>query len=372
MTRREFYSRVGLLHDVDALTTAAYNFIANKEQAESDIGAAAHDPWYVSFHGSQFPGDNPRACGRKAMYRMMDIPRPIAPRWLQQVADAGKDIEDRLVQKWYDSGYLLSKPPYNYKGEKNHQDVFEDASVWLTSTVDAIVLFPNSGAGRVCEVKSKGSDEVHEMFKLYRGPDPAHIFQLKCQIGLAHEAGGWDVKRCYNSGRLAIEIGEREGKVVSVCPEHMHDRCLRDEHIEPPEGGTIYYVSRDWPADTWEFYYDYDPVFMEKGRAKLRDWREWFMRGELPQYNFEDKRFAHPMNWAWTKSKKDPLSPCEWCDYGDICRTDNRTAIKQGKPIKLSESSGVEIAEEIREGFDLTRMRDAVLRRWNVNDTDGD
>ena len=373
MTRREFYTRIGLSQDIDALTQAAYDFNIAKQQEKPDIGAAHEDPWHISFHGSAFPGDNPRACGRRAIYRMMDIPRPLPPRWLIQIADAGKDIEDRIVQNWHDAGYLLSSPPYDYRGRKNPQTQFEDPEVWLTSTVDSIVLFPTSGTGRVCEIKSKWADDIHAMFNLYRGPDPAHIFQVKAQIGLAHEEGPREVKRCYNSGRLSIVIGRHKGVEISVCPEHMHDECLRPETVLPPESGSLYYVSRDHPTDTWEFFFDYDPQFMIEGRKQLASWKRWFIEGLLPQTNLEDKRFSHPMGWTWTKSKKDPLSPCEWCDYGDLCREDHRKAVAQGKPIKLSESAGIEAAREVRAGYDFDLVQMAVLKRWeNDNDTAGD
>lgn len=364
MTRREFYSRIGLLHDVDGLTQSAYDFLAAKRQLMPDIGAAHEAPWYVSFHGSQFPGDNDHACPRKALYRMIDVPRPIAPRWLQQVADAGKDIEDRIVQVWHDAGYLLSNPPYDYAGNKNKQTQFEDPEHWLTSTVDAITLFPSSNAGRVVELKSKYASDVEEMLRLYRGPDPVHVFQCKCQIGFAYEMGPQRVQRCYNSGRLAIAIGKRNNKLVKVCPEHMHARCLRTETLNPVRSGTLYYISRDHPADTWEFYFDYDPDFMAAGRAQLKLWRAAFEKGILPQTNFSDKRFSHPFGWTWTRSQKDPKSPCEYCDYGDICRDDHRLAIKKGEPIKLSESTAIEIAQEVRQDYDLDLIREAVFERW--------
>lgn len=360
LSRREFYSRVGLMHDVDQLTTSAYNFVANKRQLAPDIGADHEDPWFISFHGSQFPGDNPRACPRKALYRMMDIPRPIAPRWLEQVADAGKDIENRIVQKWHDAGYLLSAPP-----TETFQTAYEDAEHWLTSTVDAQILFPMSNQGRVVEVKSKYAADIDQMFQLYRGPDPAHIFQVKCQIGLSYEQGPRTATRCYNTGRLAIKIGHRNNKPVIVCPEHMTAKCLREEVLAPIKAGTIYYVSRDHPADTWEFYFDYDPAFMAAGRKQLAMWRAWFEEGVLPQTKLEDKRFSHPFGWTWTRSQKDPLSPCEYCDYGDVCREDHKRAVAEKKPIKLSDSVAVEVAREVRPDYDFERIRDAVFTRWN-------
>lgn len=367
-TRREFYSRIGLVRNVEPLVQSAYEFGQWLKQGVPDQGAAADDKWHVSFHGSQFPGDDPRACGRRAIYTMMSIPRNISPRWLEQVADAGKDIEDRIVQKVYEAGYLLSRPPFDYLGNKQSQTQFEDPSVWLTSTVDSIMVHPTSNRGEVVEIKSKYADDIEEMIRLNRGPDPKHVFQVKAQIGLAHEHGPWKVKRCYNSGRLGVKIGLADNdKPIVICPEHRHTKCLRDEVLEPVTDGSIYYVSRDHPTDTWEFFYEYDPDFMEAGRKMLRNWREWWQKGKLPQTNLEDKRFSHPFGWTWTKSQKDPLSPCEWCDYGDICRDDHKAAVKQGEPINLEDSAGIEVALEVREDYDLDLVRAAVDRRWGID-----
>jgi hypothetical protein len=199
------------------------------------------------------------------------------------------------------------------------------------------------------------------MLRLYKGPDPAHVYQLKCQIGLTHEAGPRIVKRCYNSGRLPVQIA----KDTFVCPEHRTQKCLRDEQILEPDHGFLYYVSRDHPADTWEFYFEYDPKFMEEGRRQLAKWRQHFLDGKLPQDNFEDKRFSHPwQGWAWTKSLKDPDSPCQYCDYGDICREDHKQAVKDGKPINLADSHAIEAAREVRVDYSFDLVRKAVLKRW--------
>jgi len=371
LSRREFAARVGLLKEVDPLTDRAYEFGQWLQSQTPDIGAAAEHPWHVSFHGSEFPGDNPYACPRRSIYRLMDIPRPLPPRWLEQIADAGKDVENRLVQKWYDAGYLLSAPPTD-----PYQTIFEDPEVWLTSTVDAIVVHPRANRPAVVEVKSKSAQDIESMLLLCRGPDPQHERQVKTQIGLAHERGQWHVKRCYNTGRLPVKLGLKDvyipngktgmgeitTKVVEVCPEHGSAKCLRDELLEPVQYGFIYYCSRDDPSQTWEFYYEYDPAFMAAGRKQLDMWRQWFLEGKLPQTNFEDKRFAHPFNWQWTKDEY----PCKWCDYGDICREDTKAAIKLGGPIELVDSAAVEVAREVREGYDFDLVKAAIEARWGA------
>jgi hypothetical protein len=352
-----------VLREIEPMTQAAYEFAAWLAQQTPDQGAAHTDPWHLSFHGSQFPGDADYACPRQGIYRLMDIPRMPAPRWLTQVADAGKDIENRLVMTWYGAGYLLSPPPVDFLGRPQPQMQFQDESCWLTSTVDSLTLHPRANRPAPVEVKSKYAADIEEMLRLCRGPDPQHINQLKCQIGLTHEAGRWEVKRCYNSGRLPIVIGAPgNGKTIEVCPEHRSDKCLRSEVLEPVEYGSLYYVSRDDPCDTWEFSFDYDPDFMEEGRKKLRHWREWFLQNKLPQTQFEDKRFSHPFGWMWTKDEY----PCKWCSYGDICREDHKAAVKQQAPINLEDSVAVELAQEVRPDYDLDLVRQAVLRRWGA------
>lgn len=370
LSRREFYVRTGNLREVEPLTQQAYEFGQWVASQKPNIGSAAQHHWHVSFHGSQFPGNDEHACGRRAIYTMMDIPRSLMPRWLEQVADAGKDIEDRLVMKWYEAGYLLSAPPFDWKGRKNYQTTFVDPTVWLSSTVDAIQLNPRASRGHVVEVKSKYAKDIESMLKLCRGPDPKHVYQLKAQIGLAHEKGEWTVRRCYNSGRLPVKVGTRSNKIVEICPEHGHEKCLRIEVLDPVDYGFIYYVSRDDPTDTWEFYYEYDPEFMAAGRRMLANWKSWFERGYLPQTSFSDKRFSHPFDWTWTRSQKDPNSPCEWCDFGDICREDHKKAVEAGEPIKLSDSHAISVARELRADYDLSLVQKAVQKRWGSDNGD--
>jgi hypothetical protein len=356
LTRREFYSRIGLLRKIDPLTSSAYQFSEWLEQQKPNVGAGVDTPWHLSFHGSSFPGTDPYACGRKALYSMMDIPRAPFSRTSRQVMDAGKDIEVRLVQAWYNAGYLLSPPP----GDLQLQ--LEDRDVWLTSTVDALVLHPEENRPEVVEIKTKYAADLQAMLHLYRGPDPKHIAQLKCQIGLAHKQLYYTVNRCHNSGRLAVNLGKLfvGGGGIEICPEHRHNKCLKTEQLERVESGHIYYVSRDKPSDTCEFYFEHDPQFMEAGKRKLGEWRKWFETGALPQSNFSTARFSHPFNWQWTKEE----FPCKWCDYGDICRADHKQASELGHPIDLSESAGIEAAKTIRADYDFDLVRAAVETRW--------
>ena len=353
LTRGEFFARVGLIREVEPMTDAAYRFFERLEAEKSDHGAGAAHKWHVSFHGSQFPGDDDKACGRQALYRMLDTPRGMFTRRSRQIMDAGKDIENRLVMTWHTAGVLLTPPPWEKQLE------FEDPAHWLTSTVDAIVVPTRSLRPVVAEVKTKYAKDIEDMRRLLRGPDEKHVNQIKCQIGLAHEAGPQTVRRCFNTGRLAVKVGSN-GSTQEICAQHRHDQCLEEVTLEPVEYGYIYYVSRDNPVDTWEFYVEHDPEFMRKGREHLAQWREWFDEGVLPHENFVAKRYAHPFGWKWTEL------PCKWCDFGDACRKDTKAALEKGEPLRLRESEAIVDAIYGRADYDYEAVRAAVYERWGL------
>lgn len=356
LSRGEFFSRIGMLREIDPLTTLAYRFAEQLEQEAPNRGHQHDAPWHVSFHGSAFPGDNPRACARKAVYTMMDVQRGAFSRRSRQYMDAGKDLERQLVRRWWQAGMLLSAHP-----DAEFQTQFEDPEHWLTCTVDAVLARPRSTRPVVAEVKNIGADAMDEMVRMLRGPYPEHVGQIKTEIGMAHEHGEWPVKRCINSGRIAIEIGIHNGNRAIVCPEHGGDKCLEDRVLEPVQHGFLYYVSRDNPLVTREFYYEYDPEFMRKGREQIKVWQRFWLEGYLPQLKLEGK---NPMGWNWTTDD----SPCKWCPYGPqgtyVCREDHQEAVKRGELLPMAESLAVEEAREVREEYDLDLVRAAVAARW--------
>lgn len=361
LTRAEFFSRIGLTRMVDPMVNDAYKFTESLEAQRRDRGADhAHD-WHTGFHGSEFPGDYEFACGRKAMYGLMDVPREKPNRWLRMLADMGKDHEVQLVKRWYNAGMLVSAPPV----EDAHQTQFEDPEHFLSSTVDAIILHPRSNMPVVSEEKMKFAKEIERMRGLIRGPDDAHIRQVKCQVGMAHEAGPQRRLRCFNTGRLAVEMLFFDTGVERfdefVCPQHLHADCLEEVELDAVRYGYIYYSSRDDPMNTWEFFYEHDPKFMEEGRKQLAKWRDSFLAGDLPQTSFKDKRFSHPFDWYWSKIEY----PCKWCDYGDACRLDHKKAVEQQKPIKLSESAAI---GETRHDYDYEEVKRLVLERWGFSE----
>jgi hypothetical protein len=215
------------------------------------------------------------------------------------------------------------------------------------------------------EVKFRYDREIEAMLHLYMGPHAGHVNQVKCQIGLAHEAEPMIVRRCYNSGRLAINwttFDQREEKEVTeeICPQHMGTSCLHEEQLLGIDRGFIYYASRDDATRNREFYFEHDPRFMERGLEKLRLWRQFFEQGILPQTNFEDKRYAHPFSWKWT------YDPCRYCDFGEECRVDTKAAIKAGEPIKLEDSDAIDVAKRVRPDYSFEATRNKVLARWGL------
>jgi hypothetical protein len=366
MTRGEFFGRVGLIREADPAVSDAYRFFERVQEGEQDKGESVSDPWHVSFHGSQFPGDSQLACPRLALYRMIDAPREKPSRKLRMMAEMGKDHEMRLVEKLHMSGQLVSPAPWL------HQMQFEEPEAWLTSTVDAIVCRPRATRPFVMEEKMKYGSVIEEMRKLIRGPDSKHVNQVKCQIAMAHIQGEWKVKRCHNSGRLAIQDLMEDNMPLRldapICPQHGGDKCLEDDVLEPVRHGYLHYTSRDNPDDTWEFYFEYDPAWYETGVKMLKLWREHFLRGILPQTNFEDKRYSHPFAWTWTRSKKMPESPCQWCDFGAICRLDHKDAVKSGTHVNLADSHAIDDAKAVRKDYEFEDARKAVLARWKLDE----
>jgi hypothetical protein len=357
-----------MLREVEPLTAAAYKF-SEQLEAEKPQGHDRDAPWHVSFHGSSFPGDNERACPRQAIYTMMDIPRSGGfSRQSRQRMDAGKDLENQLVRRWWQAGMLLSAPP-----DAEQQTQFEDPEHWLTCTVDAILLKPRSMRPFVAEVKNIDCDTLDEMLRLIRGPHDYYVRQVKTEIAMAHEHGPWKVLRCINSGRLAVKIGLRSvatngssshaGDVegVEICPEHGGEKCLEWQEIPPVQHGYLYYASRNDPDITREFYFEYDPAFMQAGRAKLAVWRKYWEEGYLPQTDFTGK---NPFGWNWTTDD----SPCKWCPFGAqgsyVCREDHQAAVKTGELMRIDDSLAVEEAREARPEYSLDLVRAAVAARW--------
>lgn len=330
LTRQELFSRLQLLRLMEPLAEEAL-------EAREDLawrGKLGDDsphgrPWHTSFHASSFPGDNPLACPRKALYTLMDIPqdKPFSPK-SRLMMEMGKTVEQFYVEGFYHQGILLSPPPW-----ESVQLGFTDPETWLTGNSDAVILHPRLGRPIVWECKMKYARDIKAMQVGLKEPDPGHIIQTKTYI-----AGMRSVMK-----HLKPDLPE-----------------IRD--------GVIFYASRDNPRDTAEFYIEYDPAFWEKGRAQLKIWKDWFEQDILPSQEagvwpldinakgVEVVSKRHPLgkDWRWT------YQPCQWCDFQKTCKQDFKDGV-----VKLSESNGTDMARTFRPNdYSVEKIRDAVFAAW--------
>lgn len=312
-TRTETWAALGLLKVVDPATRHAFSIAEDRIWREGLRNNPHGHPWHTSQHASSFPGDDPRACGRKAIYTLMDIPKnEPANRRLVGQGEVGKAIELMLQDKFGMAEMLLSDNEND--ADVDFQTGFIDEDNWLTGNMDLLIVPVGWDRPHVVEVKSKAHDVVLQMKRGERGPDPAHINQCKTYIGFANE------------------------------------RADRWPEYKPVQDGSIFYCSRDDPSFTHEFFYSYDPAFMEQGRDRLAEWNDYFVRGELPPHPFGGKEWSQ--------------LPCKWCPFKKFaCKPDHKAGVT-----KLRDSNGIEWAREIRPNYDYDKKRKAVLTRWGADD----
>jgi hypothetical protein len=350
LSRLAFWAAIGGVSVVEPILTTAYEREGLRAWRDGDGDAPHGQPWFTSFHASAFPGDDPLACGRLAMYGLMGLPdaEPISPR-LRAMFDVGTDLEHNWVRRFAAEGVLLSK---DVTAGDEFQTGFVDVEHWLTGNSDAIVLPPFWRKGHICEIKTTSHDKVESMRADPESTPWSHakyLRQIKTYIGLAHEAPfAPTVTVCSESWALLSPLG-----LLAWCPIHESFECERETvKLEPPDDGTIIYSSREEPLTTASYYVTYDPDFMAQGRAKLAEWHEYFLRGELPPHVHEGQR----AKWS--------VSPCQYCDY-------KKTACKpdyEGKVRSVANSKAIEHAKTIRPDFDYDANRRAVLERWNAVD----
>jgi CRISPR/Cas system-associated exonuclease Cas4 (RecB family) len=314
LTRAEFFTRLQLIRTVEPLVDQAFRISEEKILREQSDDSPHGNPWHVSFHGSQFPGNNPMACPRQALYRMMDFPssEPMS-RLLRQTADSGKQAEVTIVEAFQNSGMLLSSAdPYKQTG-------FEYPEAWLTGSVDAVILLNNKPLP--VEIKERKAEVIQEM-QIGRGPFPEHVSQVKVETAFV---------RHYQ--KLGLWLSD-----LDLCTH-----------------GTIYYVSRDNPLDTAEFRVDHDENFWVAGLETLKRWRVWFEEDFIPELNpgKRSSKFGHPNGWRWSQK------PCQYCPFKKTCQLDFREGCTQ-----LSESNGVNRAKMIRKDYDAEIARLRVRARW--------
>jgi hypothetical protein len=345
---------------IDEITDDAYALVAKHEAEEQNKGLAAKDAWHLSFHASRYPGDDPVACGRQAIYGLLDPQGAPTSRKTQHLFDEGTDIEHRHVERWYRAGRLLSAPPF-----VKRQDFYEDPEHWLTSTVDALTPMLNADAFTPTELKTKDVDVVKAMVMGERGPDPQHVRQNMVQLDRVLDAGPRDVLRCQNSRRLAVWVNDDEwGQLDAerICPQHRHTGCLEQVELIPLRYGYIHYIARGRNRLVRTFRVNYDEAVMRVGRERLAAWRGSYLRGVLPQVNWAQNKYAHPngKDWGWSKA------PCKWCDFQRLCRDDMKASVELGGSLPIARSAVAGVASAHGRAYADTRA--AVLRRWGIEE----
>lgn len=349
---KEMLIQLGAIRVVEPMVDTAY---ANVQQRRwlAQEGDDPHGlPWHVSFHASSFPGDDPQACGRLAMYGLMDVPKGgPTERWLHSTATAGKSIELDIVRHVRDDGMLVRSGQQGRSSDPDAKLVdpmsgivtdvgmpqmgFRDDAHWLTGSVDMPMLPLNYHSPFIVEVKTKHEAKIIGMARGEKSYDEKHRRQLLCSLGLAHE----------NPDAFL----------------HPTDDSIK---LDPPTDGAIYYVARDtdWPGPvkTFEFYFQYDAGFMEEGRAKLAEWRQHFLDDRLPEAVPRKNARSHPNGpgWRWSEGA------CKYCPLKKACRADYDNGVT-----KLSESHAVALASFARPGYTHKDKRKAVLQTWGIDES---
>jgi len=302
ITRKELFKALGAIQDgpvlIDSYTEKAYT--------DEEIRRWKEEPYQTtSFHCSSYPGSEIN-CRCYGLYKLLNIPedKPISAKGIG-VMEAGKAVEEQIVERWYKSGILLGGYP--------EQIYVEDEDTWLTGKIDALLnLLPEYKYVLPVEIKTKKNNVIEYMRVGGQDYDEKHYNQLQSYIAWCrknHETMGWD------------KLG-----------------------LLPAQGGIIYYVSREDPRNTHEFYVNLDEDLIKKAEEQLKLWQEAFLNDELP---------PRPKEWRWT------LEPCKWNPYKRYCKQDYKDGIT-----KLSESAAVKFALEHDSSYNIEKVKERIKERW--------
>lgn len=350
MSRIQLWDALGLeVKVVEPMLMDAYRREAEREWRGDGDDAPHGARWATSFHASSFPGDDPLACGRAAIYGLMDLPseKPREP-FLSAWFDVGSNLEHDWVRRLHAEGMLLSKSPA--VGD-DYQTVFIDREHWLSGAADAIVLPPFWRRGHNVEVKTTSAEKVQAMRDNSERTPYSHskyVRQLKTYIALAYEQRfAPEVTVCEESWAILREFPMG----MKFCPMHHSFDCKPVElKLEPPTDGTLIYSSREDPLTTASYLVEYDPAFIAAGRAKLAEWRDYYLNGLIPAHPLEGQR----AKWS--------VPPCKFCDFKRQCKVDFTK-----KTARIVDSAWIPVAEKIRD-YDYAEARTAVLTRWGAED----
>jgi hypothetical protein len=324
LTHREMLTRLQIVRELEPVVNRAFEISEQKRWEEQEGDDPHGQPWHVSFHASKFPGDDPQACPRMALYTMADFLREPFSRRSRMLMNIGKQVELDIVRAFDDAGMLLSASI-----DDEVQTGFKHKDAWLTGSVDCVIR--RQDAPLPIEIKTKDRQTVLDMRLGKCGPDDAHVKQLKAQLGMIY---------------AAQRAGEQWDKLETVTH------------------GFIYYVSRGDEKNerevlTAEFRVDLDLRFYYTGLERLKEWRSNFESGDLPESNpgKRDSKFGHPMGWRWS------YLPCAWCDFKKTCQKDFRAGVTE-----LHQSHGVAEAQKIRQHYDFESARTRVVKFWEAQE----
>lgn len=310
LTRLQLFKSLGAVKsgpDLDKHTKTAY------EQLEETIWRGVQQKYATSFWASNFPIDE-KSCGRMALYNLLNIPSPapMSPHG-RAVTEMGKAAEYQIVYRWGKAGYTIGGSMPLHYGDNIEQLALEDNNTWLSGNLDAVLdLRPGYDSVLPVDIKSKSDEVIRKMKVALLSYENKHYAQVQAYIylcNLYHAEMGWDA------------MG-----------------------LEPACGASLFYVSRENPRNTYEFYFKANWPLINLAIERLKAWKEDFIFDRLP---------ARDTAWKWSEE------PCKWCEKKKFaCKPDNKNKIEN-----LSKSGALEWAGTIR-NYSLPIVKEKVLGRW--------
>lgn len=310
LTRLQLFRSLRVVQDgpqLEKITKAAY------EQLEDAIWRSMPKKRATSFWASSFPITE-KSCGRQALYSLMNTPPP-EPFSIRSraIVEMGKAAEYQIVYRWGKAGYTIGGSVPLVEGDEIHQLALQDPDTWLSGNLDAALdLRPQYDSVLPVDIKSKTDEAIKKMQVAALDYEERHYAQIQSYIYLCtlyHEEMGW-----------------------------------ADMGLQPARGASLYYVSRENPRNTCEFYFPANWPLINAALDRMRDWKEAFLSDRLPP---RDKA------WRWTQE------PCKWCVFKKFgCKPDNKD-----KVATLSGSNIIQWSNE-QTDYSLEQMKEKVLARW--------
>lgn len=347
MSRAELFGHLAGITPVEATLLSAYE---NEEEQiwREGLGDSPHgSPWFTSFHGSAFPGDDDSVCGRAQVYALTN-PAPENPHSPKTRAmfDVGTQHEHNWVRRLSAYGVLLSA---DVTGKDDYQTNLSDPGVWLTGSPDVIMLPPFWNKSHIVEIKTTSHDKVISMQQ-----DPTqvpyshskYLRQTKTYIGEAHNKPFSPTVIICNKSGVIIKNG------LDRCAVNHNGDCIpKILKVNPPDDGTLIYSSREEPFCIASYYVTYDKEFIDSGKKKLKLWKEYFEKDEIPPH----VREGESAKWS--------VGACKYCSEKKRCKIDYKEKRKH-----LSESEVIKFTKSVRPWYNYSDARAAVFKRWGLED----